>query len=80
MEVPNFEAQKEARVRVVLVRILQASGKEENSESGSGREYCRSNSCLHLSFGELCIQRRRGVLGFFFFPWGVGEGSDEVHS
>lgn len=73
------EAQKEASVRVVLVRILLASGKEGNSESGWVGILCRSNFCLHLSFGELCIQRRRGVLDLFF-PWGVGEGSDEVHA
>lgn len=38
MEVSNFKAQKEARVRVVLVRILLASGKEENSKSVLGRD------------------------------------------
>lgn len=74
MEVPNFEAQKEARVRVVLVRILQASGKEENSESGSGRDTVGAIPASPLSFGELCIQRRRGVLGFFFFPLGCRGG------
>lgn len=66
MEVPNFEAQKEARVRVVLVWILQASGKEENSESGLGRDTVGAIPASTLALVNFASREEGGCWAFFF--------------